>query len=50
MRDGVADVLAQRATLDRGAGAGIALSLLLHGGLIALAVYAATQWAASRSR
>lgn len=42
MRDGVADVLAQRATLDRGAGAGIALSLLLHGGLIALAVYAAT--------
>ena len=42
MRDGVADVLAQRATLDRGAGAGIVLSLLLHGGLIALAVYAAT--------
>lgn len=42
MRDGVADVLAQRATLDRGAGAGIALSLLLHGGLIALGVYAAT--------
>lgn len=42
MRDGVADVLAQRATLDRGAGAGIALSLLLHGGLTALAFYAAT--------
>ena len=42
MRDGVADVLAQRATLDRGAGAGIALSVLLHGGLIAIAVYAAT--------
>ncbi|MFL6245925.1 MAG: TonB family protein [Thermoanaerobaculia bacterium] len=41
MRDGVADVLAQRATLDRGAGAGIALSLLLHGGLIALGVYTA---------
>lgn len=42
MRDGVADVLAQRATLDRGAGIGIVLSLLLHGGLIALAIYAAT--------
>jgi TonB family protein len=42
MRDGVADVLAQRATLDRGAGAGIALSLLLHGGLTAIAIYAAT--------
>jgi TonB family protein len=42
MRDGVADVLAQRATLDRGAGVGIALSLFLHGGLIALAVYVAT--------
>ncbi|MDP9190903.1 MAG: TonB family protein [Acidobacteriota bacterium] len=42
MRDGVADVLAQRVALDRGAGLGIALSLLLHGGLIALAVYAAT--------
>jgi TonB family protein len=42
MRDGVADVLAQRAGLDRGAGAGIALSVLLHGGLIALGVYAAT--------
>ncbi|HEU4887290.1 MAG TPA: TonB family protein [Thermoanaerobaculia bacterium] len=42
MRDGVADVLAQRATLDRGAGVGIALSLLLHGGLTALAIYAAT--------
>lgn len=41
MRDGVADVLAQRATLDRGAGAGIALSLLLHGGLTAVAIYAA---------
>jgi TonB family protein len=42
MRDGVADVLAQRAMLDRGAGAGIVLSLLLHGGLTALAIYAAT--------
>jgi protein TonB len=49
MRDGVADVLAQRATLNRGAGAGIVLSLLLHGGLIALAVYAATHASAPRA-
>ncbi|HYC58296.1 MAG TPA: TonB family protein [Thermoanaerobaculia bacterium] len=42
MRDGVADVLAQRATLDRGAGAGVALSLLLHGALTAAVIYAAT--------
>lgn len=42
MRDGVADVLAQRVSLDRGPGLGIVLSLLLHGGLIALAIYAAT--------
>jgi TonB family protein len=42
MRDGVADVLAQRATLNRGAGVGFALSVLLHGGLIAMAIYAAT--------
>lgn len=42
MRDGVADVLAQRASLDRGAGVGVFVSLLLHGGLTALAVYAAT--------
>jgi TonB family protein len=41
MRDRVADVLAQRASLDRGAGTAFALSLLLHGGLSALAVYAA---------
>ena len=41
MQDRVADVLAQRATLDRGAGIAIALSVLLHGGLAALAVYAA---------
>jgi protein TonB len=41
MRDGVADVLEQRATLDRGAGVGIVLSLLLHGGLTALAIYGA---------
>jgi protein TonB len=39
MRDGVADVLAQRAALGRGAGLGVVLSLLLHGGLAAI-VYA----------
>lgn len=48
MRDGVADVLAQRVALDRGAGAGIVLSLLLHGGLTALAIYAATHASAPR--
>lgn len=42
MRDGVADVLAQRVALDRGAGVGIIVSLLLHGGLTAFAIYAAT--------
>lgn len=41
MQDRVADVLAQRAALDRGAGAGIALSVLLHGGLAGLAIYTA---------
>ena len=41
MRDRVADVLSQRAALESGAGTAIALSLLLHGGLTALAVYAA---------
>jgi TonB family protein len=39
MHDRVADVLAQRAALDRGAGTAIALSVLLHGGLAAIAVY-----------
>jgi TonB family protein len=42
VHDRVAEVLAQRATLDRGAAAGIAWSLVLHGGLAALIVYAAT--------
>jgi periplasmic protein TonB len=42
VHDRVAEVLAQRATLDRGAAAGVAWSLVLHGGLIALALYAAT--------
>lgn len=41
MQDRVADVLAQRASLERGAGAGIAMSVVLHGGIVALAVYAA---------
>jgi TonB family protein len=41
MRDRVADVLAQRATLDRGAGLGVLLSILFHAGLGALAVYGA---------
>ncbi|MEO8379293.1 MAG: TonB family protein [Acidobacteriota bacterium] len=41
MRDRVADVLAQRETLDRGAGMGVVLSLLLHAGLGAFAVYGA---------
>lgn len=48
MRDGVADVLAQRAALDRGAGVGIVVSLLLHGGLTAFAVYAATHASAPK--
>lgn len=41
MHDRVAEVLAQRAALDRGAGAGVALSVLLHGGLAGLAIYTA---------
>jgi TonB family protein len=41
MRDGVADVLAQRAKLDRGATSGLLISILLHGGLAASLVYAA---------
>jgi TonB family protein len=41
MRDGVADVLAQRRRLDRGAGSGLLISVLLHGGLTAALVYAA---------
>lgn len=41
MQDRVADVLAQRAALDRGAGAGIALSVLLHGGLAGIVIYTA---------
>lgn len=41
MQDRVADVLAQRATLDNGFLAGVLLSILLHGGLTAAAIYAA---------
>jgi periplasmic protein TonB len=48
MQDRVADVLAQRAALDRGAGAGLAISVVLHGGLTALAVYAALHAPAPR--
>ena len=41
MEDRVADVLAQRAALDSGAGPGILLSLLFHAGFAALAIWAA---------
>lgn len=41
MRDGVADVLAERAALDRGAGAGVLVSILLHAALTGVAVYSA---------
>ena len=43
MQDRVADVLGQRAALDRGATPAIFLSILLHGAVAAVAVYAATQ-------
>lgn len=41
MQDHVADVLAQRAALDNGFLAGVLLSILLHGGITAAAIYAA---------
>ena len=41
MQDRVDDVLAQRAALRGGVGIAIALSMLLHGGLSALAIWAA---------
>lgn len=41
MEDRVAEVLAQRAALDRGAAGGVILSLFLHAGLVGAAVYAA---------
>jgi TonB family protein len=42
MEDRVAEVLAQRAALDNGFAVGGILSLLLHGGIAAAAIYAAT--------
>ena len=41
MQDRVAEVLSQRATLDRGAGLGVVLSILLHAALAGGAVYTA---------
>ena len=41
MEDRVAEILGQRAALDQGFTAGVLLSLLLHGGITAAAVYAA---------
>ncbi len=41
MHDRVAEVLAQRARLDRGAGIGVALSILLHAAIAGAAVYSA---------
>ncbi len=41
MQDRVAEVLAQRASLDRGAGAGVVLAILLHAALIGATVYTA---------
>ena len=41
MQDRVAEVLAQRATLDRGAGTGAVLAILLHAALAGAVVYSA---------
>jgi len=41
VQDRVADVLAQRAALDRGAGVGVVVSILLHAALAGLFVYSA---------
>lgn len=41
MRDRVAEVLAQRAALDRGAASGIVFSILLHAALAGAAIYTA---------
>lgn len=48
MEDRVADVLVERAAIDNGAAVGLILSLLLHGGLTGLAVYAAMHAEAPR--
>jgi TonB family protein len=49
MRDRVADVLTQRSRLDRGAGAGVVVSVVLHAALAAAAFYAATHAKAPES-
>lgn len=49
MQDRVADILEQRAALDRGATAGVVASLLLHGALTAAGVYAALHATAPRA-
>jgi protein TonB len=49
MDDVVGEVLAQRKALDRGAGAGVALSLLLHGMITAAAVLAALRHSPEQS-
>jgi periplasmic protein TonB len=49
MHDAVGEVLTQRKALDRGAGAGIALSLVLHGAITAAAVFAALRHPAEQS-
>lgn len=49
MDDRVGDVLAQRVALNGGASAGVALSLLLHGGLSALMVWAALRTAEAQT-
>src|SRR5215470_14515892 len=41
MRDRVAEVLAERAALDGGTAAGLALSIALHAGVTAAVIYAA---------
>lgn len=46
MEDRVGDVLARRASLDRGIASGVVLSILLHAGLTAAAVWAAMHTAA----
>src|SRR5438874_1255936 len=48
MEDRVAEILGQRAALDNGFIAGVLLSLLLHGGATAAAIYAATHSEAPR--
>src|SRR5437773_10394430 len=49
MDDAVGKVLAQRRALDRGAGAGVAFSLLLHGVITVAAVFAALRHPAEQT-